>query len=152
MSHVAGSEIKAEPNLVPLLDLTFQLIMFFMICVNFVSAQVNQEIKLPVAQSARPMDKAEMDVLFLNLDAEGQLHVPGRDLKTMGEKAYFLRQFFADAKRLAEERGDPTGRVNTAVIIRADRDASYAQVYGLLKMCKDVGFHKLQLRAKTKGG
>ena len=67
--HAASmNEIRAEPNLVPLLDLVFQLIMFFMVCVNFVSQQVNEDIKLPVAQSARPMDKTEVDVLFLNLD------------------------------------------------------------------------------------
>ncbi len=38
------SRVKADPNLVPLLDLVFQLIMFFMICVNFVSEQVNSDI------------------------------------------------------------------------------------------------------------
>src|SRR5947208_6436694 len=92
--------LKAEPNLVPLLDLVFQLIMFFMICVNFVSEQVNVDIKLPVAQSARPMDKGEVDVLFLNMDPSGRLLVPGLDrpLVTLGEKKFYLREQYADAK------------------------------------------------------
>ena len=51
MHGSSTNEVQAEPNLVPLLDLVFQLIMFFMVCVNFVSQQVNEDIKLPVAQS-----------------------------------------------------------------------------------------------------
>src|SRR5207302_2579921 len=98
MTHISLGEIKAEPNLIPLLDLVFQLIMFFMICVNFVSAQVNEEIKLPIAQSARAMDKAEFEVLVLNMEASGKLLVVGQPepLDTVGKKKYFLKQYFAD--------------------------------------------------------
>src|SRR5215471_6124973 len=97
--HGAGSDIKAEPNLVPLLDLVFQLIMFFMICVNFVSEQVNKDIQLPVSQSARAMDKGEVDVLFLNMDRDGNLMISGqpRPLNTHGEIQYYLRQQYSDA-------------------------------------------------------
>ncbi len=146
--------IKAEPNLVPLLDLTFQLIMFFMICVNFVSEQVNQDIKLPVSQSARAMDKGEVDVLFLNLQQDGKLVIPGRGqpLQTRGEALAYLQQQYQDARRLAQQRGGPAGKVVTAVILRADRNALYEHVFGLLQMCKNVGFHKSQLRAYTTSG
>lgn len=155
MSHGPSTDsVKAEPNLVPLLDLVFQLIMFFMICVNFVSEQVNQDVRLPVAQSARPMDKGEVDVLFLNMDATGKLLISGqpKPLSTTGEVQYYLRQQFADAKRQAEDRGDRSGKVRTAVIVRADREVTYAQLYQLLKLCKDVGYRKLQLRAYSKAG
>ncbi len=37
MTH--GHHNEAEPNLIPLLDLVFQLIMFFMITVNFVRVE-----------------------------------------------------------------------------------------------------------------
>ena len=42
MSH-GGSDsgVSAEPNMTPLLDLVLQLLMFFIINVNFVSEQVN---------------------------------------------------------------------------------------------------------------
>src|SRR5215831_5430041 len=108
MSHGPSADaIKAEPNLVPLLDLVFQLIMFFMICVNFVSEQVNEDIRLPTAQSARPMDKGEVEVLVLNMDAKGQIGVVGQQkpLASTSQKISFLRQEYADAKRAAEEKG-----------------------------------------------
>src|SRR3954452_13170547 len=68
MAHGPAAEASsAEPNLTPLLDVVLQLLMFFMMCVNFVTEQVSEDIKLPDSQSARPMDKSETDVLFLNL-------------------------------------------------------------------------------------
>src|SRR5438270_3825831 len=152
--HVASAEVKAEPNLVPLLDLVFQLIMFFMITVNFVSAQLNEEIKLPIAQSARAMDKAEVEVLVLNMDAGGKLQIVGQPepLSNDSQKRYFLDRYYADAKLASEERGDKKGRVKTTIIIRADRNANYEQVFGLMALCKQAGFKKLQLRAYTRAG
>jgi biopolymer transport protein ExbD len=151
MSQGGGASVKAEPELVPLLDLVFQLIMFFMICVNFVSDQVNEEIQLPIAQSARPMDSTLSDVVVLNMDARGTVSSLGADkLATPGAKRVFLRQYYADAKRAAEDRGDRKGTVKTTIIVRAHKDATYNQVYELLGICKEVGFHRLQLRANVK--
>jgi biopolymer transport protein ExbD len=154
MSHaVSGSEERADPNLTPLLDVVLQLLMFFMMCVNFVSEQVNEDIKLPVAQSARPMDKRVGEVLVLNMDAQGQLIVLGHQqpLRTPGEVSFYLKQEYQDARRNAESHGDRTGRVNTAIVIRAHRDSNYANVYNLLRTCKEIGYRKLQLRAMTRG-
>jgi biopolymer transport protein ExbD len=151
MSHVATDEIKAEPNLIPLLDLIFQLIMFFMICVNFVSEQVNETIMLPIAQSARAMDKGEVEVLVLNMKGNGDIMVVGQEqpLTTEGQRISFLRQYYADAKRTAEER-DKKSVVKTTVIIRADQKSTYGMVYTLMKQAKLAGFKKIQLRANTK--
>ena len=148
-----GASVKAEPELVPLLDLVFQLIMFFMICVNFVSDQVNEEIQLPIAQSARPMDSTLAEVLVLNMDARGNVTTLGVEkLSSPGAKRVHLKQFYADAKRAAEDRGDKKGTVKTTVIVRAHKDATYSQVYELLGICKEAGFHRLQLRANVKSG
>jgi biopolymer transport protein ExbD len=153
MSHGPTTDaIKAEPNLVPLLDLVFQLIMFFLICVNFVSEQFDQDIQLPLSQSARSMEKGESDVMFLNLDQQGNLLVSeqAQPLSTRAEIQYFLRQHYAGAQRAADQSGDKAGKVRTAVIIRADKRATYAQVYELLQACKSAGYRKLQLRAESK--
>lgn len=151
MSHGPSTEGgKCEPNLTPLLDVVLQLLMFFMMCVNFVSEQVNKEIKLPVAQSAVPMDKNETSVLFLNVDRDGRLVVPGHDpMKNLGEMKYYLSQQYDDTKRTNKLKGLPED-VKTAIVIRADESCDYSQVYQLLRTCKEVGYTKLQLRALTK--
>src|SRR5262245_742852 len=151
MSHGPSELSQAEPNLTPLLDVVLQLLMFFMMCVNFVTEQVNETIKLPVAQSARPMDKKLGEALVLNMDARGYLVVQGREqpLKYPREFTVYLRQEYADAKRLADARKE---KFSAAVIIRAHRDVNYKHLYTLLSQCKEVGYRKLQLRAMTKGG
>ncbi len=151
MTHGIGSEgSKADPNLTPLLDVVLQLLMFFMMCVNFVSEQVNESIRLPVSQSARPMDKSEVAVLFLNVDQYGNLIVPGQDsLNSRDKIAYYLRQTYADAERTDKLAGGK-GDVKTAIVIRADRNSTYRQVYDVLQVCKQVGYRKLHVRALSK--
>jgi biopolymer transport protein ExbD len=147
MSHGADVAIKAEPNLVPLLDLVMQMLMFFIITVNFVSNQVNENIKLPSAQMAQPMKKNVTDVLYLNINDKGQIEVVGRQepLSDMSQIKNFLRTEY----RNREVVSGP-GQVNTSVIIRADQNVEYKLVYQILRQCKEQGFRKMQLRAMQK--
>jgi biopolymer transport protein ExbD len=142
-----GSGVKADPNLVPLLDLVLQILMFFIITVNFVARQVNENIKLPFAQMAKPMDKGETDVLFLNVNGKGQLEVVGRDqpLTDISQIKVYLRNEYKDREHLVGP-----GKVKTAVILRVDRDAEYKLVYQIMRQCKEQGFRKLKLRAMQK--
>jgi biopolymer transport protein ExbD len=172
MSHSPAAEgSSAEPNLTPLLDMVLQLLMFFMICVNFVNEQVKEDVKLPESASARPMDKAQTDVLFLNLkpfhykeweervrdpdllnklqekfrEGDPLVFVSGKDPMKPIELDFWLRQKHED---LLKESKD----VKTAVIIRADLNTDYTQVFRVLQMCKVRGFTNLKLRAMTKAG
>src|SRR5262245_6946526 len=76
MAAALTSELKAEPNLTPLLDVVFQLITFFMLVINFSSENYDRRVRLPVAGSARPADDpkgASEDRLVLNVDQDGHL-------------------------------------------------------------------------------
>src|SRR5947208_16956802 len=119
MSHAVATETP-EPNLVPLLDLVFQLVMFFLICADFKDKELNAEdVLLPGAQSARPIEKSEVDVLFLNIDQEGKLIVLGREqpLRLLPEIEYYLRQQHKEEEHFARAKGDPRGEVKTTVVI-----------------------------------
>jgi biopolymer transport protein ExbD len=174
MSHGPSSEGGvAEPNLTPLLDVVLQLLMFFMMCVNFVNEQVNEDIKLPRSQAVKPMDKGEADYLFINLkpfnladfqdrlpsdalarvqekfrDGDECILVPGKEPMRRNELRLWLRQQYEDAKQLSEQRGEKS--VTTAVVIRAHKEADYGQVFEILQLCKNVGYRRLMLRALTK--
>src|SRR6516162_7619228 len=141
MSHAADAAIAhADPNLTPLLDVVLQLLMFFIMCVNFVSEQVKEEVKLPESASARPMDKAQTDVLFLNLkpfhfkewqdrvrdpdllaklqdkfrEGDPLVFVSGKDPMKPIELDFWLKQKHEDLLKESEGK-----EVKTAVIIRA---------------------------------
>jgi biopolymer transport protein ExbD len=149
--HGGGGNNSADPNLVPLLDLVLQLIMFFIMVVNFVTEQVNKGISLPTAQTARPMDnKKGTGALFLNMDHKGHLTVldQPKPLVTIPEIRLYLQTAYQDAKRLADNLGEK--EVGVVVVVRADQLCDYAYVYHMLRMCKEAGFRRLQLRAEVK--
>src|SRR5438128_11084405 len=70
MSRHSSSDAGCEPNLTPLLDLVLQILMFFMVTVNFAQdqQQVSANVKLPDSETARPLSQAkDRDPIFLNL-------------------------------------------------------------------------------------
>jgi biopolymer transport protein ExbD len=169
MGHGAGPTISAEPNLTPLLDLVLQLLMFFMMCVNFVAEQSTEDIKLPESQSAKPMMKDVTDTLFINLQpcrleeqakagkykpAEIARFKEGEAMATallkppfkLNELRSFLRQQYEDSARLSKD-----GKVHTVIILRAHKDTKYEDVFTVLQMCKTIGYRDLHLRAMVRG-
>ena len=156
MAGAMVDEIRAEPNLTPLLDVVFQLIAFFMLCINFSQDNYDQRIRLPVAGSAQPVEgaKAEEDRLVLNIDREGNLLFNGRVYDTEGA----LRQIDIQAQvirlgvKIAGEEIDPGEGLPTTIVLRADRDTPFAQFYRLITACQDKGFRKFSLKAMSPGG
>jgi biopolymer transport protein ExbD len=149
MSHGAGGgdgAIRAEPDLTPMLDLVMQLLMYFIMCVNFIGEEVNENVQLPPATAAKPIDKSEGDVLFVNVNKEGKVLVLGQDPMDLSETTKWLNDRVMEAPK--DERGNP----KTAVVIRADQGTDYASVYGLLDLCKQKKFSKFKVRATMVGG
>jgi len=69
--NVGHGEERVEPNLVPLLDLVLQMVMFFMVCANFVSEQINANVQLPASTSAQEiMAKTVTDLLVINVEVQ----------------------------------------------------------------------------------
>jgi biopolymer transport protein ExbD len=151
MSHSADS--NAEPNLVPLLDLVLQLVMFFMMVAQFaVMEQTDQAIKLPQAAQAQPIPDEGLgpDVIFLGITKQDEVKVSGRPpMKTEDEVVQFLKQAHAAAQERAKKEGKD---VQTLVVIRADGSADFAQVYKVMRRCQEAGLLKLQLRALQTSG
>lgn len=150
MSHaISTSTQKCEPNLTPLLDMVLQLLMFFILCANFATTQVNETIKLPVMQSAVPADKRETDLLYLNLKDDGALEVLGKDpMRKPQEVRSFLRTYRDDTLRA--QGTEKLGDLRTIIVLRADKNADYKDVFQLLHWCKEVGYRKYQMRAMTR--
>ncbi|HEX4609819.1 MAG TPA: biopolymer transporter ExbD [Urbifossiella sp.] len=159
MSH--SSSDKCEPNLIPLLDLVLQLVMFFMVCANFVMEQVSEAIKLPEAVVAKPIEKKDEYVIFLNVDRDGKVILAGLDAQgdkpednTLTNpaqvKTYMDRRFKEDMRRkpaAGESKATPS-----LLIVRADKECPFEKVYGVMKACRTAGYERAQLRAIRFGG
>ena len=99
MSHGGGGDDNAEPDLTAMLDVVMQLLMYFIMCANFIDQENTAEVLLPVAAMARPLGKEESDVLFLNVDQEGKVLILGEAPKDLDATKLWLDNRALDAKR-----------------------------------------------------
>jgi biopolymer transport protein ExbD len=147
-----STELKAEPNLTPLLDVVFQLITFFMLVINFSNDNYDKRVVLPVAGSARPIEddkQVSEDRLVLNIDKEGHL--------LMGGEVQPLHKAVQSIKRQADlvklnikasgQKLDASGALPTTIVLRADKEATFSSLLGLIKACQSNGFRKFALKA-----
>src|SRR3954468_11241869 len=145
MSASMSSEMRAEPNLTPLLDVVFQLITFFMLVINFSTENYDQRVRLPVAGSARPVedaDKVTEDRLVLNIDSQGHLLINGQVLtqtKAM-EEIKHQAELVKLSLSSAGIKLNATKDLPTTIILRADRDTPFSAFFSLITTCQANGF------------
>ena len=147
MSHGAGGDDSVEPDLTAMLDLVMQLLMYFIMCANFIDQENTAEVLLPVAQMAKPISRDDADVLFVNVDQDGKVLILGEAPKDLDATRLWLDNRALEAKT---KSGDNS--IRTAIVVRAHRDASYDSVYRLMQACKEKGFKRFKLRAMIAEG
>jgi biopolymer transport protein ExbD len=153
MSGSVSSEIKAEPNLTPMLDMVFQLVTFFMLVINFKSAALDLSLKLPVVGSAKPVDsKGQEELLILNIDNLGTVNVYGVKKKDREIESYIAGE--AQASLLTARQKQPDikfgDELPTTVVIRADKNTPFKLLNRVIKACQDSGFRKFALKGLDK--
>ncbi len=145
MSHAAS----AEPNLTPILDMVFQLITFFMLVINFKSASMDLDLKLPVVGSARPVEHEGEDLLVLNINSEGKLKVYGQLIANVDG---YIRQE-AQASLLAVRKTNPNVKADdlpSIVVVRADKSTPFKMLNQVITTCQAHGFRNFALKAMNK--
>jgi|SRR6185369_6078131 len=146
MSGSVSGDMKAEPNLTPMLDMVFQLVTFFMLVINFKGAAMDLSLKLPVLGSARPLEsKGEHEQIVLNIDAQGQLKVYGtpKDIKT-----YIAGEAHVAGLKVPNyKKGD---ELPTTIVVRADKGISFKLLNEIVQTCQNNGFRKFELKAMTR--
>jgi len=159
VSGSVSGEIKAEPNLTPLLDVVFQLITFFMLVINFSNDNNDQRVRLPVASAASTGEAAKIDddKLVFNIDQDGNLLWNGevldmeRAIKEIRVQAQLVR---SAANRAKKKKADAASdeSLPTTIVIRCDKDTHYSQLYRLITACQAQGFRKFSLKAMNAEG
>src|SRR5262245_13248785 len=152
MSH--GSTEKCEPNFTPLLDLVLQLVMFFMLCANFVMEQTSCEIKLPQAAAAKALEKTTEEVFFLNVNSQGKvLLTPDQREGTIDtlDNAEQVRQYML--RRAAQEmRRTGKDTPQAILILRVDKGAYHHEIHAIMLACRAAGYDQMRLRVKQDTG
>jgi biopolymer transport protein ExbD len=132
---------SAEPDMTPMIDMTFQLIAFFMVLLNFGETEVDVRIKLPSSQLAKPPEGQLVSPLVLQLTDDDRVIFSG-DAIPISE----LDRPLKNERRFLELNG--TDVADATVILRADASAKTGIVQEVILMCQAEGFEKFALRAK----
>lgn len=164
---------NVEPDLTPLLDMVLQLLMFFVISVNFKTAHFKYGVQLPVAQSAMPFESTDSSDLIINLkpyvsssmdpDAEGlsveeqeyrrrvrEKFSPGDGMARVPRVDYDMRiielKFWlrTQFEFLQREAGGDASKVVATIILRADTSTNYEDVYNVMNLSKLAGFRRIK--------
>lgn len=142
-----------EVDWTPMIDMTFQLIAFFMFTLSFADAEQNERIKLPGSELAKPPDAPLEKPLALQVavrrNAKDEF-VPGAPPFVIynGDEISIdgMKEPLGREKEVLVRTGGNVA--NATVIIRADRDVQTGQVQKLIRYCQETGFEKFVLRAK----
>jgi biopolymer transport protein ExbD len=141
MKIVAKREMPtAEADMTPMIDMTFQLIAFFMVLINFSDAETNERIKLPSSELAKPPDAPLEQPITLQLTREGTVLYAGDEVPVPKMRTPLQRE-----RGLLERLKKPVS--GATIIIRADAETKTGVVQELIKIAQEVGFEKFVMRA-----
>jgi biopolymer transport protein ExbD len=131
-------------DMTPMIDVTFQLITFFMFTLNFTEAEQDQRVQLPTSQVAKPVENSDIEPLTLQLMNDGRVIYSGElvDLTALNDYLENEKTVMLAADKEPAE---------ATVVVRADGRSRTGDVQQIIRSCQEKGFDKFVLRAEYKG-
>jgi len=121
------SEAAIHIDFVPMADVLFNLLIFFLLATTIAQVEREMSIALPFAGSGAPISAAVREMV-INVDAKGQIFLGGREIS--GEDlGAIIRESVA---------GNPEQKVT----LRGDRTTAYANIVAVLDLCKTNGIQE----------
>lgn len=144
-----------DVDMTPMIDMTFQLIAFFMIVTNFEQTQADERVKLPADKLARPPKVAREQEVVLNVgflrDLQGAKISPDPVI-FYGDEPIRVLDYLPRLKReytLSEKQYGAEKAGSITVVIRADADVPTGLIQELIKMGQEASFTKFALKAMS---
>ena len=125
---------KSSINIIPMIDVIFFLLVFFMLFTSFRSTPQGLNMQLPRAVTAT--EQTSQNVI-VNIDQEGDIFYQGEELS--------LGQVTAKIKK------ENKNIDNLTAVINADKDTRYKHVVSVMDSLRKAGIYKLALAAESKG-
>ncbi len=133
------AEVSAV-DLTPMIDVVFQLIIFFVVTANLQQESVLKHIVLPMAPHSKKHEKHPSQIT-LQVDARGRFYVG----KSSPLRLSRIRGLLRNAVRIA-------GNHHIPVLIRGDGDARHKGVRKLMDVCAGEGLYRLSFATMQQRG
>ena len=144
MRYKSYQTFVSDPDMTPMIDCTFQLVIFFLLTLNFSSDEQSELIRLPASEIAKPTEGALETPITIQILASGVVLFGGDQMAPAALRGPLQRE--------REMIKNVLGRnmKNATVVIRADRDVPTGKVQEVIRVCQETDFEKFVLRAKWK--
>ena len=124
MKRIKKAEEEVGFQLAPMIDMTFLLLVFFMVTTKISKEQVKLDIKLPLASNAVvPKDVSDRDII--GIDEKGVYFI-GQNPASKEQLAAYLKRRFANYPPLR-------------LYVRADKQTPAKQIKELMAMAAEAG-------------
>lgn len=144
MKVKTGASDQESPDLTPMIDMTFQLIAFFMILLNFSAVDRNEDIELPLSELAKPPKEVAKHEMVLNLLPNGEVLYSN----TKFSSGALLDPLFKRKVQEATRNGATPADVK--IVIRASEDVATGKVQELMAECEKHELTNFALRVKER--
>jgi len=142
----ADAEENVACNLIPMIDIMFLLLLFFMLSADM-SQRVTEDIVLPVADKVKEdPKKADCPSTTLNLVKEDNGTYVVKEAGTAYSFGVVLNQRLDELRKDSLEPGQNVFS-NRQVMLRAEADAPYKEVQRLIQACGAAGLYKTEVVA-----
>lgn len=122
--HVELEHGLRQIDIAPLIDMVFQLLIFFMLTSSFVM-EAGIKVNLPKAVTSEAIEQEGLEIL---VSAESIIYLNGRVITTQELKS--------TAKRLSKK---------SPILIKADRRAFLGKVVEVWDICRDAGISHINI-------
>jgi biopolymer transport protein ExbD len=133
--------VSLEFNMTPMIDVTFLLIIFFLLASHFAQQEVQLDLNLPSASSGQQPKESQARRITVNVLAGGQVLLGGRQL----EGAELSRRIEFESRQHA------TPGEELEVRIRSDRQVPYRYVEPIMLACARAGIWKVSFSVVREG-
>ncbi len=159
MAFKRAPEQEAKPNLTPMIDMTFLLVVFFMLTIDLTTKEY-VALELPYAREGVDDKETPIPRLTVNLLPSGDIKFRGNTwpLATGApeEQHAALVALRNELQRLTAdpEMREPDKSSMIPVMVHGDRDARWQYVQWIMQVCAEptIGVYKIQFAVKKPPG
>ena len=133
---------SAAMDMTPMIDITFQLMIFFMTCTQISQVNKEKEVELPQLKEQGSTEQQENVTITINVNESGEIKVSGRQMT--------VTELIASVgDELAAVENEPT-RIH--VVLRADRRGNSRTVNEVVTALAKLNIHHVRIAVVASEG